>query len=116
MFNSSINDVSASITRRGFETILVGSPFSFLEKMYLTTLFTECLLSEEYLSNCFQKSTDLTLLDVYELIALIDKVLDFIEAYEAVDDLEVTDPDDELDDNVDEEYDDIPPLSMLMYR
>ena len=44
-----------------------------------------------------------------------DKVFDFIEAYEADDDLDVTDPDDEFDDKVDDEYDAKLPLSMLTY-
>ena len=44
-----------------------------------------------------------------------DNDLDLIEAYDAVDDLEVNDPVDEIDDKVEDEYEDNLPLSMLMY-
>ena len=72
------------------------------------------LLAVEFLSNWLQNSTDFTLVDILDVYDISDKVLDLIEAYEADDDLEVTDPDDEFDDKLDDEYDDNLPLSMLM--
>ena len=67
--------------------------------MSLNTFF-EYFFPEEDLLNCFQKSTDLTVDDTFEPI---DNVLDLMEAQEAEDDIDVTDPDDEFDDNVSEE-------------
>ena len=81
-----------------------GSLFCFLEKKTFITLETDLFFLKEFLSNWFQKSTDLKLSDILDVYEFIDKELDLIEAYDADDDdLEIADPDDEFDDKVSEE-------------
>ena len=76
-----------------FEACLAGSPFCFCKNIYLYTFPIGFLLAVEFLSNWLQNFTDFTLVDILDVYDISDKVLDLIEAYEADDDLEVTDPD-----------------------
>ena len=84
--------------------ILDGSLFCFLAKKTFITLETDLFFLKEFLSNWFQKSTDLKLSDILDVYEFIDKEPDLIEAYVADDDiLELRDPDEEFDDKVSEE-------------
>ena len=83
--------------------ILDGSLFCFLEKKTFVTLETDLFFLKEFLSNWFQKSTDLKLSDILDVYEFIDNELDLIEAYDAEDDLEDTEPDDVLDEKLYEE-------------
>ena len=68
-----------------------------------TTLVTDLLFPKECLSNWFQKSADLKFADTLDVYEFIHNELHLIDAYIAEDDLEVTDPDEDLDDKVSEE-------------
>ena len=103
VFNSSLNEVSCIFWLIGFKTCFVGSPFSWCENISFNTFAIDLLLAGEFLSNWFQNSTDFTLVEILDVLDINDKVLDFIEAYDADDDLDVTDPDDEFDDKVEDE-------------
>ena len=87
----------------GLKTFFFGSPFLSFKNKYVNTFAIDLLLAVEFLSNWFQNSTDFTLVDILDVSDINDTALDFIEAYDADDDLEVTDPDDEFDDKVEDE-------------
>ena len=99
MVKSSIKEVSDSLSRNSFEALVTVSLFCFLENTLFKTKF-ECFFLEEYLLNCFQKSTDFTLDDIFEPS---DTVLNLMEAQDAEDDIDVTDPEEVFDDKVSEE-------------
>ena len=79
---------------------LIFSPFG--NKSFITW-FDDLFFPKECLSNWFHKSTDLKFADILDVYEFIDKELDLIDAYDADDNLEVTDPDEEFDDKVSEE-------------
>ena len=80
----------------------VLSQLCFILNKLVKTLFNNFLFLEGFLSNLFQNSSDFKFSDILDVYELIENELESIDAYDAEEYLEVTDPDD-VDDKVSDE-------------
>ena len=80
----------------------VLSQLCFILNRLVNTLFKDLLFLEGFLSNLFQNSSDFKFSDILDVYELIDSELDLIDEYEAEEELEVIDPDDDVDVKVSE--------------